>query len=59
MTYLCGFQGDEEESDANTSMEEKKDPTHYSELDPKTMKVWNYCTLQVIFKSILPFKILP
>ena len=57
MTHLCGFQGDEEESEGNTSMEEKKDPTHYSELDPKTMKV--VTTIQLTLKCAPPFIILP
>ena len=29
----------QEEEEAEGDSEEKKDPTHYSELDPKTMKV--------------------
>ena len=33
---FCGFQDEEEEGDGST---EKKDPTHHSELDPRTMKV--------------------
>ena len=33
------FQEDEEDGDGSSDVEEKKDPTHYSEMDPKTMKV--------------------
>ena len=33
------FQEDEEDGDGGSDVEEKKDPTHYSEMDPKTMKV--------------------
>ncbi|KAK2184438.1 hypothetical protein NP493_266g03046 [Ridgeia piscesae] len=29
---------DEEDGDGSSDVEEKKDPTHYSEMDPKTMK---------------------
>lgn len=37
--FLSWFQEDEEDGGAGDGTDEKKDPTHFSELDPKTMKV--------------------
>lgn len=39
LKVLCCVVQEEEEEDGEEDTVEKQDPTHYSELDPKSMKV--------------------
>jgi len=45
---LIFCQQEEDEEGAEGDQETSKDPTHYSELDPKNMKVTGYIVLFII-----------